>query len=75
MQSYLGHLVVLRSMWNINSSRVGIVVGHENPLEDKMLVMWTTEDGIKMRYHLQDALLPVTEESLKKIRRRVCDIK
>jgi len=73
MQSYLGRLVVLRSRWNVNSSRLGIVVGYEDPLEDKLLVMWTTEDGVRMRYHLQDALLPVTEESLKQIRKRVCD--
>ncbi len=75
MQSYLGQLVVLRSRWNIYSSRIGIVVNHENPLDDKLLVMWTTEDGVRMKYHLHDALLPVIEESFEKIRKRACDTK
>jgi len=68
---YFGQLVVLRSRWNLQSNRIGVVVDHDEASENTLLVMWTTEDGVKMRYHLDDALLPVTEETIHKIKERV----
>ena len=52
-----------------------MVVGQKNLENDVLLVMWTTEDGVKMKYHLQDAILPVTSETVNKIKERICDIK
>jgi len=74
VENYLGKLVVLRSRWNIYSNRLGIVVSFEGA-SDKLLVMWTVDKGVKMKYHLHDALLPVTKETLTKIEERICDIK
>jgi hypothetical protein len=37
--------------------------------------MWTTDDGIKMKYHLEDAIVPVTSKTIAKIEERICDIK
>lgn len=71
MDPYLGKLVVLRSRWNLQSNRVGVVVDQDAATENTLLVMWTTEDGVKMRYHLNDALLPVTTETIDKIKERV----
>lgn len=67
----MGKLVVLRSRWNLQSNRVGVVVDQDAATENTLLVMWTTEDGVKMRYHLNDALLPVTTETIDKIKERV----
>ena len=75
MENYIGKLVVLRSRWNINSNRLGIVVDIEKESKDKFLVMWTTGEGVKMKYHLQDALLPVTNETIVKVKERICNIK
>lgn len=75
MENYIGKLVVLRSRWNINSNRLGIVVDFEKESKDKFLVMWTTDEGVKMKYHLHDALLPVTNETIVKVKERICNIK
>ena len=75
MDFYLGYLVVLRSRWNLRSNRLGVVVGEKESTNDVVLVMWTDEDGVRMRYHLKDALVPVTEATIDKIGERICDIK
>lgn len=75
MDFYVGRLVVLRSRWNLKSSRIGIVVGKKEDSIDVVLVMWTDDGGVKMRYHLKDAILPVTETTKEKIEERICDIK
>lgn len=75
MNHYVGQLVVLRSRWNIHSSRVGIVIGEEEPPSDVVLVLWTTDDGAKIKYHLQDAVVSVTDETMEKIGERICDIR
>lgn len=72
---YLGQLVVLRTQWRLNADRLGVVVAQKEEQSDAFLVMWTTKDGIKMKYHLQDALLPVTLQTIDKIEERICAIK
>jgi hypothetical protein len=69
---YIGQLVVLQSRWNIHSSRIGIVIGEDAPPSDIVLVMWTDEDsdGVKLKYHLKDAVLPVTGGTIEKIKER-----
>jgi hypothetical protein len=71
MDSYLGQLVVLRTRWNINSGDIGIVVSKEDFPDDRLVVMWTTSDGIKLKVHIQDALLPVTNITIEKIKERI----
>ena len=70
MNFYTGQLVVLRSRWNIHSDRIGVVIAEEAPPSDVVTVMWTTDEGVKLRYHLQDAVLPVTNETIEKIGER-----
>lgn len=70
MQSYIGQLVVLRSRWNIHSGRIGIVIDQADKSTDVLIVMWTTDNGVRLRYHLQDAILPVTSETIEKIGER-----
>lgn len=70
MNFYTGQLVVLRSRWNIHSDRIGVVIAEENPPSDVLTVMWTTDDGVKIKYHLQDAVLPITDETMNKIGER-----
>lgn len=75
MEYYVGQLVVLRSRWNIHSSRVGIVIEQEESPSDVVLVLWTTKDGVKIKKHLMDAVLPITNETIEKIGERICDIR
>ena len=75
MDHYVGQLVVLRSRWNIHSNRLGIVIEKDESLSDVLVVAWTDVGGIKIRKHVQDAILPVTEETIKKIEERICAIK
>ena len=72
MDDYAGHLVVLRSRWNIRSNEVGVVV--ETSSTDRVTVMWTTERGIELKVHIKDALIPVTSITNGKIMERICDI-
>lgn len=73
--SYVGQLVVLRVRWNLNSKRLGIVVDYEDYESDKLVVMWTKENGIELSIHLQDALLPINSDSIGKVKERICDFK
>ena len=70
MSFYIGQLVVLRSRWNIHSFRVGIIIKEDELPADVVLVMWTDEctEGIKLKYHLKDAVLPVTDNTMEKIK-------
>lgn len=70
MESYLGELVVLRSRWNIHSDRIGVVISEETPPSDVVTVMWTTDEGVKIKHHLQDAIIPVTSKTIEKIGER-----
>ena len=71
-----GQLVVLKSRWNVQSNRVGLILnkGEQN---DIVLVMWTNLDGngVKLKYHLVDALVQVNEITSVRIKERICDIK
>jgi hypothetical protein len=69
---YIGQLVVLKSRWNIHSSRLGIIIAEEEPPSDVVLVMWIddTTNGVKLKYHLKDAVLPITDETIGKIKER-----
>ena len=78
MIKYVGQLVVLRSKWNLYSHRLGVVISQEDfneSAESTLIVMWSDIDGVKIKKHLQDALIPVTEETIKKIKERICVIK
>lgn len=77
MDQYKGQLVVLKNRWNIKSDRVGIVVEHDPQNNDVILVLWTDKDsnGIKLKYHLTDAVIPVNEITIGRIKERICDIK
>lgn len=75
MEYYVGQLVVLRSRWNIHSSRIGIVIEQEPVPSDAVLVLWTTKDGVKIKRHLIDAVLPIIDKTLEKIGERICDIR
>ena len=72
MDFYIGQLVVLRSRWNIHSSRIGVVIGEDAHPSDIVLVMWTDEskEGIRLKYHLKDAVLPITAVTIEKIKER-----
>lgn len=73
MDSYLGQLVALRTLWNLDSYRIGIVV--ENIEDDKLMVMWTTKSGIELKMHIKDALVPVTSHTIEKLKERACVFK
>ena len=75
MKSPIGKLVVLTARWNLSSDRVGIIIDKSLSQENVFLVMWTDKNGVKLRYHLIEALLPVNDKTLEKIEERVCDIK
>ena len=75
MNSYVGHLVVLRSVWRLQANRIGIVVEQIAENCDKLLVMWTTKDGIELKIHVQDALIPVSMLSYNKLKERICVFK
>lgn len=66
--SYLGQLVVLQTKWNLRSGEIGIVV--ENIEKDVVMVMWTTRQGFELKNHMKQALLPVTEQSIVKVKER-----
>lgn len=76
MSFYIGQLVVLRSRWNIHSFRVGIIIKEDELSTDVVLVMWTDKcaEGIKLKYHLKDAVLPVTDKTMKKINERKLEL-
>jgi hypothetical protein len=73
MDPYLGQLVVLRLMWTFKSNLVGVVVDTFD--EDKLIVMWSTDDGIELKTHIKDAVLPVTSYTQDKIKGRACVFK
>jgi hypothetical protein len=75
VDQYVGQLVVLKSRWNLRSTRLGLVISQEKSSDSIVLVLWTEGDGVKLRYHLQDAVLPINEQTRKKIEERICDIK
>jgi len=77
MDRCVGQLVVLKSRWNLHSNRIGLVISQEGSLDPIVLVLWTEKkgDGIKLKYHLHDAIIPINEKTSKKIEERICVIK
>ena len=56
--------------------RIGLVIQQEQiGNDDVVLVMWTDAGGVKIRKHICDAVVPITEITKKKIEERICDIK
>ena len=70
-----GQLVVLKNRWNIQSTRIGVILEYDNSIDDVVLVMWTDNDGIKLKYHLIDALIQVNELTSERIKERICATK
>lgn len=75
MNPYVGQLVVLRSLWRLQSNRIGIVVEQISESRDRLLVMWTTKEGIELKVHIQDALMPITKATQEKVEERICVFK
>lgn len=75
VNDYVGRLVVLRSQWTSYAQRIGVVVEQEEPPSDVVVVMWSNEDGIVLKRHIRDAVLPITDMTHQKIEGRLCDIK
>lgn len=72
--NYVGQLVVLRTIWNLQSHRIGIVIElYEEP--DKYRVMWTTPNGYELKIHVKDALMPIMTYNHEKIKERACVFK
>lgn len=70
---YLGLLVVRRIIWNIRSDHFGVIV--ELMEKDRVLVLWTTKKGFELKVHSKDALMPVNDTTIQKIRNRNCVFK
>ncbi len=66
---------MLRSKWNLNANRLGVVVEEVEGYEDRFLVLWTTKNGYELKMHIKDALLPVTAVSYGPIKERNCVFK
>ena len=67
--------MVLRSKWNLNANRLGLVVEAVDGYDDRFLVLWTTKKGYELKIHITDALLPVTSVSVELIKERNCVFK
>lgn len=70
----MGQLVVLRTLWNLQSHRLGVVV-EQSDQDDRFVVMWTTKDGIELKTHLKHSLMPVSDRTTDKIKERNCVFK
>jgi len=66
-------LVVLRTVWNIRSNQIGIIV--EILEKDRVLVLWTIKKGYELKIHNKDALLPINDISIEKVKERNCVFK
>ena len=75
VDDYVGRLVVLRSQWTLDSKRIGLVVEQEKNPSDVVTVMWSTEGGIILKKHIQDAVIPITDKTFQKVEKRSCDTK
>ena len=70
---YWGQLVVLRMLWNIKSNQIGVVV--EILEKDRVVVLWTVKRGYELKIHSKDALLPINDTTIKKVKERNCVFK
>jgi hypothetical protein len=72
-----GQLVVLKTRWNIQSNRIGVILDRVEDTKDAVIVMWTdvANGGIKIKTHLIDALFQVNDATSERIKERICDIK
>jgi len=72
-----GQLVVLKTRWNIQSNRIGVILDRVEDTKDAVIVMWTdiNNGGIKIKTHLIDALFQVNDVTSERIKERICDIK
>jgi len=75
MDPYVGQLVVLRSLWNLQSHRIGVVVEQVEEKSDRFIVMWTTAKGIELKMHIKDALMIVSKHTSDKVKERACVFK
>lgn len=77
MDQLKGQLVVLKTRWNIQSNRVGIILGKVEDTKDVVVVMWTdvSNGGIKIKSHLMDALIQVNDVTSERLKERICDTK
>jgi|LauGreDrversion4_2_1035121.scaffolds.fasta_scaffold958219_2 predicted nucleic acid-binding OB-fold protein len=75
MDPYVGQLVVLRSLWNLQSYRIGVVVEQVEEKSDRFIVMWTTTKGIELKMHIKDALMIVSKHTSNKVKERACVFK
>jgi hypothetical protein len=51
------------------------VVEQEKNPSDVVTVMWSTEGGIILKKHIQDAVIPITDKTFQKVEKRSCDTK
>ena len=77
MDPIKGQLVVLKTRWNIQSNRIGVILDRVKDTKDAVIVMWTdiNNGGIKIKTHLIDALFQVNDVTSERIKERICDIK
>lgn len=77
MDQIKGQLVVLKTRWNIQSNRVGIILDRVEDTKDVVVVMWTdvSNGGIKIKSHIMDALVQVNDVTSERLKERICDIK
>ena len=77
MDPIKGQLVVLKTRWNIQSNRIGVILDRVEDTKDAVIVMWTdiNNGGIKIKTHLIDALFQVNDVTSERIKERICDIK
>lgn len=74
MDPYVGQLVVLRTIWNLQSHRIGIIVEQVEDT-DRFLVMWSVPEGIKLDMHIKHALMPISNTTIEKVKERSCVFK
>lgn len=74
MDPYVGQLVVLRTIWNLQSHRIGIVVEQIED-SDRFMVMWSVPEGIKLDMHIKDALIPISSATMERVKERSCVFK
>ena len=77
MDQVRGQLVALKTRWNIQSNRVGIILDRVEDTKDVVVVMWTDvqNGGIKIKSHLMDALVQINDATSERLKERICDIK
>lgn len=61
----------MRVRWHVSAHLLGIVLSKDEQPAFRCLVVWTTGDnGIRIAWHVEDALMRVDEESVSTVRER-----